>query len=227
MPLVVLSPHLDDGVLSCGALLSCHPGSVVATTHAGRPRDDLPGQWDITCGFGTASEAMDARLAEDKRALAVLGATAEYCPALDSQYPSSATIRRQAQRNFIERVLDSYEAERLLLPLGLLHGDHIETRNAALAVLRSHGGRGTTWCFYTDLPYGPRFPESIETAQSEIGQLGYDVGPPRRDPISDLDKKLEAVNCYESQVDPLFGASGFHVEQIFEEERWLIVDRRA
>ena len=142
MPLVVLSPHLDDGVLSCGALLSSHPGSVVATTHAGRPRDDLPGQWDITCGFGTASEAMDARLAEDKRALAVLGATAAYCPALDSQYPSSATIRRLAQRNFIERVLDSYEAERLLLPLGLLHGDHIETRNAALAVLRSHGGRG-------------------------------------------------------------------------------------
>ena len=142
MPLVVLSPHLDDGVLSCGALLSSHPGSVVATTHAGRPRDDLPGQWDIACGFGTASEAMDARLAEDKRALAVLGATAAYCPALDSQYPSSATIRRLAQRNFIERVLDSYEAERLLLPLGLLHGDHIESRNAALAVLRSHGERG-------------------------------------------------------------------------------------
>jgi LmbE family N-acetylglucosaminyl deacetylase len=33
--LLVVSPHCDDAVLSCGSLLETHPGSAVVTVFAG------------------------------------------------------------------------------------------------------------------------------------------------------------------------------------------------
>lgn len=41
-PLLVVSPHLDDGVLSLGGALLQRPSSVVVTVLAGLPDDDGP-----------------------------------------------------------------------------------------------------------------------------------------------------------------------------------------
>jgi LmbE family N-acetylglucosaminyl deacetylase len=38
-PIVVLSPHLDDAVLSCGVLLAANGGARVVTVFAGMPTD--------------------------------------------------------------------------------------------------------------------------------------------------------------------------------------------
>lgn len=35
--LLVVSPHLDDAVLSCGCWLASRPGAAVVTVFAGRP----------------------------------------------------------------------------------------------------------------------------------------------------------------------------------------------
>jgi len=44
--MLVVSPHLDDAVLSCGRLLAGRPGSVVATVFAGVPsRPDQCTDW--------------------------------------------------------------------------------------------------------------------------------------------------------------------------------------
>ncbi|MGH6635951.1 MAG: hypothetical protein ACRED0_07390 [Gammaproteobacteria bacterium] len=50
-PLLVVSPHCDDGVFSCGQLIEAHPGAVVATVFAGRlpPNHPLP-EWDRGAG---------------------------------------------------------------------------------------------------------------------------------------------------------------------------------
>src|SRR5690242_11145568 len=82
---VVISPHLDDAVLSLGAALSWaarHGARVtVLTVLAGRPDSSTPaGEWDAGSGFGTEGEAATARREEDERACEVLGATPVWLP---------------------------------------------------------------------------------------------------------------------------------------------------
>ena len=61
---VVISPHLDDAVFSCGDWLATHPGAIVMTVFAGVPRDGaLHTEWDNRCGFADASHAILARRA--------------------------------------------------------------------------------------------------------------------------------------------------------------------
>lgn len=220
VPALVISPHLDDGVLSCGRFLSTHPGSVVVTIHAGRPHDGQAGEWDVTCGFRTASDAIDTRLAEDRKALRLLDATPEYGFALDSQYPSLERKRRQLQRDAVEGAVREIAAERILIPLGLVHRDHIETREECLAVLRSYGPRDTWWGCYTDLPYGRRWPESVSTARARIRELGIELGASLPVRAAGLERKMASVACYESQVPALFGATEFHYSQLHDERIW-------
>ena len=55
--MLVISPHLDDAVLSCGALLAAHRGAVVATVFAGVPRDPRQRtEWDARSGVADAAE---------------------------------------------------------------------------------------------------------------------------------------------------------------------------
>jgi hypothetical protein len=72
---VVLSPHLDDAVLSTGMWLTNHPGSTVVTVCAGLPGPGIPASnWDKAGGFQDADEAVLARRQEDEAALQVLHA---------------------------------------------------------------------------------------------------------------------------------------------------------
>lgn len=90
-PLVVLSPHLDDAVLSLGATiarLSRHGRSVrVVTAFANDPTSRAPaGPWDASCGFHTEGEAARARREEDRRACATVGAEPSWLPFGDEEY---------------------------------------------------------------------------------------------------------------------------------------------
>jgi LmbE family N-acetylglucosaminyl deacetylase len=83
--IVVLSPHLDDAVLSLGASIAdaVATGADVAivTAFAGDPaqRSD-PSVWDQRAGFSSSLEALDARREEDRRACAALGARPVWLP---------------------------------------------------------------------------------------------------------------------------------------------------
>src|SRR5690554_6399989 len=74
-PLVVVSPHYDDAVFSCGNLLSTLPASTVVTVYSGLPDNpELATDWDRRCGFANAGEAMATRANENGMALASLRA---------------------------------------------------------------------------------------------------------------------------------------------------------
>jgi LmbE family N-acetylglucosaminyl deacetylase len=77
--IVVVSPHLDDAVLSLGAAIaaaSARGDDVrVLTVFPGDPGSDAePSPWDARAGFGSAREAAAGRRAEDEEACALLGA---------------------------------------------------------------------------------------------------------------------------------------------------------
>ena len=83
--IVVVSPHLDDGVLSLGASMAAwsRAGATVEllTVLACDPESDAPvGGWDRRGGFATEGESALARREEDRRACAALGATPVWLP---------------------------------------------------------------------------------------------------------------------------------------------------
>src|SRR4051812_33085440 len=88
--MVVISPHLDDAVFSCGEWLAGHPGATVVTVFAGVPTvGDRLTEWDARCGFGSAAEAVMVRRDEDRRAQALVEADAVWLDFTDSQYGES------------------------------------------------------------------------------------------------------------------------------------------
>ena len=93
-PAVILSPHLDDAVLSCWHVL-CGPGEVtVINVFAGSPP---PGSgaswWDRLTGATDSVARMAERRAEDRAAFAIAGRTATSLDFLDEQYePSGQSV---------------------------------------------------------------------------------------------------------------------------------------
>src|SRR3954451_5053748 len=86
-PVVVVSPHLDDGGFGCGQLLSPPPGSVVITVFTERPAEHKElTSWDASAGFQSADAVMPARRAEDRAALALLGARPVWLGFVEDQY---------------------------------------------------------------------------------------------------------------------------------------------
>ena len=83
--IVVVSPHLDDGVLSLGAAIAswARSGSRVEllTVFACDPESAAETRgWDARAGFRTEGEASRGRRREDVRACAILGATPVWLP---------------------------------------------------------------------------------------------------------------------------------------------------
>ncbi len=127
-PVVILSPHLDDAVLSCWHVLSGPADVRVINLFAGLPaRGAAPGWWDRR----TEPRAMvSARRAEDAASLALTGREPLNLPLLDRQY------RDQDQRPaaLLEALRPRLSpGARLLAPAALgPHPDHLVVRAAAL-----------------------------------------------------------------------------------------------
>jgi LmbE family N-acetylglucosaminyl deacetylase len=147
--LLVISPHLDDAVLSCGQLLAARPASTVCTVFTSAPHAEMTTPWDRDSGFANASEAVRARKAEDLRALCKLGASAIHLPFYDAQYQFP-----QTQQALIPVLIETFNLVRpdaLVVPLGLFHSDHTLVADACLA---SMSGFANTPVFaYEDVPY--------------------------------------------------------------------------
>jgi LmbE family N-acetylglucosaminyl deacetylase len=148
---VVISPHLDDAVLSLGAAIarSTKLGADVAvvTVFAGDPGSTTSaGPWDRGCGFRSAGEAASVLRREDQRACSVLGARPVWLPFRGMQYESSRDAARvwAALEPLVER------ANILLLPgFPLTHPDHAWVTELILGTAR----RSTHIGFYAEQPY--------------------------------------------------------------------------
>jgi LmbE family N-acetylglucosaminyl deacetylase len=204
-PVLVVSPHLDDAVISAGQFLAGRPGAVVVTMLAGEPNPPVIREWDNMSGFATSQEALRARWAEDERALAVVKATAVHLGFLDGQYEPAA--RADLANALVEQV-EHFQPEFVVGPLGVHHPDHERVRDAVLAANLDMA----VW-LYADLPYSVDRPQEAEAALEAIESRGYalELGLIGTGPLG---AKIEALGCYPSQmqhysINTMIGAERF------------------
>ncbi len=151
LSVAVLSPHLDDGVLSLGASIveavrAGHKVSVI-TVFAGDTRSENgAGDWDRRAGFATEGEAARRRMDEDRTACDVLGASPVWLPFADNQY------RRQRDADEVwSRLTEAIQGEDAVLVPGrpLIHPDHLWLTRLVL----ERGLESSRMGAYAELPY--------------------------------------------------------------------------
>ena len=224
--MLVISPHLDDAVLSCGALLAAHRGAVVATVFAGVPRDPRQRtEWDARSGFADAAEALAARRAEDAAALAELGAAPRWLDFRDDQYGDPERVDELAAA--LGAVFDEVPDAPVLVPMGLFHRDHRRAHDAAMLALDARPPRERL--LYEDVPYRA-IPGVLQARLAQWRCRGLVAAPaPACDPAcacggrGDDAAKARALACYRSQLRA-YGPGG--VPDATQPERlWRLVSR--
>lgn len=197
--IVVLSPHLDDAVLSLGGTIarSVRTGAAVEvlTVLAGDPGSAAPaGRWDAMAGFRSAGEAARLRRAEDVRACAVLGAASSQLAFPDKQYgrPDDDAVHEEVARALAGADLALVPG----FPLG--HSDH-----AWLVRLILERGVPAPVALYAEWPYSyeelargvePRVADALEGLVPPVEFVSSHVG------LRDLLAKWRAVRRYRSQI---------------------------
>jgi LmbE family N-acetylglucosaminyl deacetylase len=195
---LVISPHLDDAALSCGQFLAGRPDAVVVTVFAGIPKAKTTlTSYDRDSGFRSSHQAMESRRAEDREALAVLGAMPVHLGFTDHQY-GQPMDRGQVAAAVAAQVV-KHNPELVVAPLGLGHPDHELVREATLDVLREDPV--PLWLF-EDTPTCVLHPELVPPALGEVAARGLTAEPGF---IGDgpLAQKMAALWCYRSQL-PMF-----------------------
>jgi LmbE family N-acetylglucosaminyl deacetylase len=195
-PVTVVSPHLDDAVLSCGRLLCSCPGSTVVTVFAGGTgSSDRVTEWDARCRFTQGQDVMAARRSEDCRALAVLSAAPDWMVEKQDEYRTTE-VEFDTLATALRAAVEKAGNEVVIAPLGLAHVDHRIVSSVCLK-MSEEGVVGSEWLFYADLPYALRG-RSVQHRLEEIGDQGVLLEPMEMTSGSRL-RKLEAVMRYKSQ----------------------------
>lgn len=187
---LVVSPHLDDAMLSMGARI--RRGMTVATVFAEIPPAwSWPSPFDNMCGFGSSVEAVIARRKEDLNATAELGATSVWLPFLDGQYGIDRDLDQMR-----ELLTDLFRQHaHAAVPLGLAHPDHrLVAKVCRQAASTFVGGR---FVVYADLPSANLWPSHVPGAVRGWEREGWRMLP-HTWPVN-FDRKLAAVAHYASQ----------------------------
>ncbi|CAP42734.1 PIG-L deacetylase family protein [Bordetella petrii] len=199
--LVVISPHFDDAVFSCGEWLAARPGGTVLTVYSGVPSHTAPlPDWDRRCGFERADQAVMARHEENRAAMAVLGARGLGLGLLDDQYQGPANEAGRIT-GMLAAALTTLRPAVILAPLGLFHRDHLRVSDAALTVWRLFSTLGSSWLMYEEALYR-RKPGLVQQRLADL-QAQHVRATPQAGPRPGGDHKLRAVAAYASQLDAL------------------------
>jgi LmbE family N-acetylglucosaminyl deacetylase len=217
---IYLSPHLDDAALSCGGAIAAAASDgarvLVVTLCTAIPPASGPfsalaqefhGQWALP-----PEAVVTARLAEDERAMMLLGVDWYWAGLQDAIYrmperytsrdtlfatPAAGDPLYAAARRLLAALHDRAPRARFYAPLGIgSHVDHLITFDVARAA-----DLPAPVAFYEDVPYALA-PEKVERRASQL--------PERRVPqvvpiAATLPRKLDAVAAYASQLAELFG----------------------
>ena len=215
----VISPHLDDAVLSAWGVLSDTAiplREAVTVVTQGTPGRITP--WSTLTGFADAAAEHDARREEDRRALGELGAVPLHLGAM-AEDPRSL---REAVRRFVASRIDELRNTLVLVPAAagrqhslmerlrrrLLrrpdplapHPDHLQVRDACERELQAAGLE--SWGYYADLPY-LRF-ETLQALQQRLGRRrGRELRSVQIMPAGS--DKLRVAGMYASQLKPALG----------------------
>jgi LmbE family N-acetylglucosaminyl deacetylase len=216
--LFVVSPHFDDAVFSCGALLATYSDAVVCTVFAAAPEQDMQTEWDSLAGFSGAHQSVNARTLEDNRALQVFDAIPVRMPFRDGQYHDSPSISRLAAA--LEETIYRSTANTLLMPLGLNHADHILVYDACCEILPRLAH--LAWFAYEDAIHRLQ-PGVVAARMDDLKQRGIVATPAYPTAAHTIDGerqatlKRQAVAAYESQLRA-FGPHGY--DDVFSAERY-------
>src|SRR5688572_275971 len=171
--LVVISPHLDDAVLGCSALLARHHDAVVVTVFAGRPPASAPlTPWDEAAGFRAGDDVIGTRRAADRAALEMLRAEPLWLPFPDATYGQSQGI--EAIVPALDSALRAAGATSVCIPLGLFHSDHILTHAAGLRLLARYPS--WRWLAYEEAMYR-RVPGVLDDRLASVKASGITATP--------------------------------------------------
>jgi LmbE family N-acetylglucosaminyl deacetylase len=216
-PLLLVSPHVDDAVFSCAALVERSEPIDVLTVFAGAPDPPQQGWWDAECGFSSSAESVPARRQEEELAFAGTSHRRTYLDLLELQHVDRRPDGdAEAIEEAIARWLSGAPEGTVALPAGAgcsqtraarwlrrlrrtscsppQHPDHLLVRDAALrAVSRSRA----TPLLYEEVPYlwGGRADRPARRAATTGGWRvePFEVGIDRR-------RKAERIGAYASQI---------------------------
>lgn len=221
---VVISPHLDDGVMGCGDMLATRGGGTVVTVFAGHPAAGTPaGWWDRLCGFTSATEAVRCRRAEDADALRSLGARPVWLDFTDSQY--GGRPRPTVVAAALSAILTSIAPDLVVVPLGLEHVDHRLTRRAALRLVKRLPA--ARWCVYADAFYRASA-QGVDPTLALLARAGLTPAregllDPQATPSSTISGKRGALARYHSQQGALLVVNRqVAMSQVLAESYWRL-----
>jgi LmbE family N-acetylglucosaminyl deacetylase/glycosyltransferase involved in cell wall biosynthesis len=199
---LVISPHLDDAVLSCGEVLASRPGSVVATVFTEHdPARAGATPWDRECGFAPGDDVMGVRRREDEEALGALAARPVWLGLVESQYTAERPVTAAVEQ-LLEGVLQRQLQRTVLVPLGVSHGDHELVSDAVLAVARRHADR--QWLLYEEVPYRAD-DDALERRRVALAARGIELVPTVMELTPDARPRARAAaRRYRTQSRPLW-----------------------
>ncbi len=231
--ILVVEPHMDDAVLSVGALMwsmreTCEFTVVTAAGHS-----NYTSYFDLDREYFDVSRVSALRAAESALVMRLLGGSHSTLGLLeaplrfqagnwtldwyrrnrklvDAFIMHAATDREiESWAAAIERLLCSANADEVWLPLGVgSHVDHELVRNACLRALSRLEGleRRTALFFYQDVPYANEFDGHTAAVVGAIVEAGGVVEVLREDIGQWLGDKLRLASIFGSQFKPSYMA---------------------
>lgn len=221
-PLLLVSPHLDDAVLSCSAIVERREAVDVLTVFAGSPDPPQRGWWDEECGFSSSAESLPQRRREDDTAFAGTPHRRQFLSLFELQYVPDG--RTDEEGRTISAAIQSWVSDNpggtVALPAGagcrqgpimrrlrrLLrtpchppqHPDHLFVRDAALPALA--GAPRNRVLLYEELPY--LFGGGADGEAQRVASSGRWEPELIETPV-DRAAKAERIGAYATQVPHL------------------------
>jgi LmbE family N-acetylglucosaminyl deacetylase len=188
---------------------------VVVTVFARRPPAGMAlAAWDADAGFTEQDDVMRLRRAEDRRAMAHLGARPVWLRFRDAQYGPSPSVRSVARA--LHRVIRREGSGVVYFPLGLFHSDHRLTSDACLRLAAMD--RRREWVAYADALYRS-LGGLLARRRAELGRQGMvlrALAPGRAAPTP---AKRRAIAEYASQLRALHTPGRLGVADALAPER--------
>lgn len=203
----VVSPHLDDAVLSCTLFLAANPGSCITTVFANGPSSVRPlTRWDRNARyFSEGADVMGIRRDEDARAAALAGATVRHLPYWDRQYrneqygyggPGEEDLLEAVAKDLIRQHQES-GASGWVIPLGLGHPDHRLVAEAGLMLAERTTG---SLYLYEELPYATEDRADAAERKRRLADRGFTLEEDQTLTFAeDRALKKAAFRCHASQ----------------------------
>ena len=217
---VIISPHFDDGVFSCGGtasqLTAAGHSVLVITMMGGLFQDELPDTpilADLHRRWRAGVDPLRQRQIEDENASHILGVDFMHVPLPDCVYrlagdeplyPSEQSLFGDVHpADYAPRLLKGIQipeletAAKVYLPLGVGHHvDHQIARDWGLTQMRDAPDKSVLR-FYVEFPYS-KADQSTELALSAIDLPLEPADVMLSD--AEMEAKIKAIACYDSQI---------------------------